>query len=126
MLRKVKKIKIKPKSELEIEIEILNWLNNIPKCKAVKIDTGGFFDTKRMVFRKKHHPYIQNGTHDIFFFIRGHGGTIEVKSKLGRVSENQEVFMAQIKYTDCFSMVARSLEEVQAAFIAFGLIEHLG
>lgn len=125
MLKKSKKIKIKPKLEIEIEIEILNWLNSLPRCKAVKIDTGGFFDTKRNIFRKKHHPYIQNGTHDIIFFIRGQGGTIEVKSQRGVVSENQKLFMKQIKDTDCFSMVARSLEEVQAEFIAFGLIERL-
>ena len=83
--------------EKQIENQILDWLNLIDGCFAIKINTVGIFDPKRKVYRKNNNPHIHNGTSDILACYRGRFCAIEVKAGYGKPSENQKLFLQRVE-----------------------------
>lgn len=68
--------------EKNIENAILSWLNFQSGIFAFKVQTGGFFDTKRGIFRKSSSPFLIPGTADIVGLAHGHFFALEVKTPL--------------------------------------------
>ena len=102
--------------EKQIEHVILQWLNAQPDTFAFKVNTAGFFDTKRKVFRKNLSPFVIPGTADILFLHHGFFGAIEVKSKRGQVSLHQKAFLTKVKESGGFIAIARSLDDAIALY----------
>lgn len=106
-------MKEKPKSEKLIEHEILLYLRS-HGVFCWKNITGGFFDPVRKRFRKQTSPYAINGTSDILGIMKdGRFLAIEVKSKYGKPSPEQTLFIQKIKANGGIAFVARSISEVE-------------
>lgn len=108
---RVKKQKAPKMLEKEIEgqiFEFLKWLGVL----CWKNVTGGYFDTKRRIFRKQASPYAMNGTSDILGIIDQKFLAIEVKSKSGKPTEEQKRFINDVNVAGGIAFVARSIEEV--------------
>lgn len=99
--------------ERVIELEILHWLKN-QGIFAWKCTSNGFFDTKRKCFRKQVNPFAINGQTDIMGVLaNGRILCIEVKSKRGKVSDEQLFFINRINEKGGLAFVARSLDQVK-------------
>lgn len=107
--------------EKDLENHILDFLNLLPNCFVFKVQTTGFFDTKRRVFRKNLSKHIIKGTSDIVGVINGRMIAIEVKSKQGMVrflrspgerEKNQRAFLDKVIACGGIGICAASLEEV--------------
>jgi penicillin-binding protein-related factor A (putative recombinase) len=66
--------------EKNIETEILTYLNAQNGVFAFKVQTAGFFDTKRKIFRKNLSRFIIPGTSDIIGVYHGRFFAFEVKT----------------------------------------------
>ena len=99
--------------EKVIEQHILMWL----RSKGVfcwKNVTGGYFDPKIKRFRKQSSPYAINGSSDILGILRdGRFLAIECKSKYGKATPDQLMFIERINFAGGLAFVAKSLEEVK-------------
>ncbi len=97
--------------EKQIENLILSWLkfNNI---MAWKIKTTGTYDTKLGRFRKPS-PWYRTGVSDILGIYKKRPLAIEVKSKTGRVSPHQEIFLNEFRENGGIAFIATSVEDVQ-------------
>jgi len=102
--------------EKKIESAILDWLNLIDGCFAIKINTMGVFDPKRKVWRKNTNPHIHNGTSDILACYRSRFCAIEVKAGSNKPSENQRIFLERIKKNGGVSFCTNSLEHCKKTF----------
>lgn len=104
-----------------IENDILTWLNYQGGVFAFKVNTSGFYDTKRGVFRKNLSPFLIPGTPDIFcvFNIRDIPVAVfmEVKSSKGKQSENQKHFEQVVAHHGGFYYVVRSIEDAESALM---------
>ncbi len=100
--------------EKDIERLILDWLLYLPGCFAWKNQTGGYFDAKKGYFRRQTNPYAIKGVPDILGVYKGRPIAIEVKSKLGRISPEQKLFIAKFVVHGGIAGVCRSLEDAQA------------
>jgi penicillin-binding protein-related factor A (putative recombinase) len=94
-----------------IEKQILNWLK-MKNVFAWKTKTVGTFDPTKKVFRKPS-PFYRKGVSDIIALIEGRLIAIEVKSKTGRVSQEQIEFLNQINARGGVGFIARSIEDVE-------------
>lgn len=103
-------------SEKEIETAILEWLNLQPNCKAWKNNSVGVFDPYKKVFRKSHSKFSQKGTSDIIGIFCGLMICIEVKSRKGRLSPEQSLFLEAMSNLGACAFVARSLDDVIQVF----------
>lgn len=102
------KIKI---PERAIENQILSYLR-LKGIFAWKNTSGGYFDVKKGIFRRQASKYAIRGTSDILGIHKGRFIAIEVKSRDGRVSEDQKLFIEAIRKNGGISLVARCLEDV--------------
>ena len=76
--------------------------------------TGGYYDSKIKRFRKQSSPYAINGTSDILAILKdGRFLAIECKSKYGKATPDQLMFIERINFNGGLAFVAKSLEEVQ-------------
>lgn len=100
------------KLEKEIQREIMEFLRYLGiECWVNK--TTGFYDTKKKFFRKNNDPYAINGVPDILGWIDTKFLAIEVKSKNGKLSEDQKRFIDKVQATGHhIAFVARSIEDV--------------
>lgn len=102
-----------------IENDILKWLNYQLGAFAIKVNTTGFFDPKRKVFRKNHSAFLIPGTPDIFCVYTvieiPVAVFLEVKSSTGRQSESQKHFEILVKHHGGFYFIVRSIDEVETA-----------
>jgi hypothetical protein len=103
-------------SEREIEQSILAWLNYQPKCKAWKNKSQGTYDPYKKVFRRPSSKFTEKGTSDILGIWNRHMLCIEVKSAKGRLSPEQKSFLQEMANLGAICLVARSLDDVIAAF----------
>lgn len=110
--------------EKEIEEQILSWLNLQPGVFAFKVATGGWFDTKRGVFRKNSSKFLLKGTSDIIGMIHGKFMAIEVKSETGmkrflrypgKHELDQILFLRRVTDRGGLAICVCSLEEVMTA-----------
>lgn len=86
------------KQESRIVKRILDWLNDQPETKAIKIHGS---------------QYMEAGTPDIYCCFRGHPYFFEVKTPSGHVSKIQEKRMEEWEDAGVSCYVVRSLENVQ-------------
>lgn len=100
-------------SEKQIENNILRYLG-VRNVYVWKAKTVGTFDTKLGRFRKSS-PMYKKGVADIIGILPGGKIlAIEVKSKKGRLSPEQKIFLDEISNRGGVSLVARSVEDVEA------------
>lgn len=97
--------------ERAIENQILNYLRLLPHCMAFKINQKGYFDTKQGMFRRHTNGSIK-GVSDILGIYRGCALAIECKSAKGKLSPDQESFLATWQEQGGLALTAKSLEEV--------------
>ena len=101
--------------ESAIETHILVWLRS-KKVFAWKNVTGGFYDSKIKRFRKQVSPFAINGASDILGILPGGRFlAIECKSKYGKATPDQLMFIERINFHGGCAFVAKSLEDVQQA-----------
>jgi len=96
--------------EKQIEKSILQYLNTILGAFAWKNQTTGIFDPKKKVFRSNKNSI--KGVSDIICIYRKQVIFIEVKSKTGRLSEHQKIFINRCNSLGVRAFVARSIQDV--------------
>jgi penicillin-binding protein-related factor A (putative recombinase) len=104
--------------EKRIEYEILSFLSQIG-IFAWKVDRAGTYDPVRKTFRANHNPYKIKGVSDIHGIIAGRFIAIEVKSKTGKLTPEQRVFLAKVGNEGGISFVARSLDQCISQLLQF-------
>jgi hypothetical protein len=101
--------------EKHIEQAILTYLNYQDKTFAFKVNTGGYYDAKRKIYRKNLSKFIIPGTPDVFCIVRIFNFPVtiffEVKSETGRQSAEQKNFERVVKEVGAFYFVVRSVED---------------
>lgn len=103
-----------PTPEGLIKNEILSWLHsNSIFCWPV--DSVGIYDPKRKVFRRRSNIYHINGVSDILGIYKGIPLAIEVKSKTGRLSPEQKIFIEKFNHHGGIAFMARSIGDVMEA-----------
>lgn len=107
---------MKEPSEKEIENTLLTYLK-IKGAFVWKNDTVGIFDPVRKVYRKKHSPHHIKGVPDILGVYKGLPFAIEVKSKRGRVSEEQHLFFETWFKHGGVGGIARSIDDADAILL---------
>lgn len=108
------RVKFKIKSEQDIKNEILEYLAH-HQIFAWPNDSTGIYDPIKGVYRKKMSKYFIRGTSDILGIYQGKLLAIEVKSKTGRLSIEQQKFLRTIAQEGGIAIMARSVEEVEEA-----------
>ena len=108
--------------EKEIENNILEYLANLPNSKFWKNQSTAIWDPSKRVFRKSYNKYHINGVSDILGVIKSKFVCIEVKSKTGRLSSNQKMFLDEINKLGGIAFVARSIDDCEEKFKQEGLI----
>lgn len=98
-------------TEKEIETSILDWINQQPKCFAFKINTIGVYDENIEAYRKTS-KFVLKGTSDIIGIWKGKPLAVEVKSKTGRLSQEQKAFINRYIDLGGIAFKVSSLEEV--------------
>lgn len=97
--------------EKRIEMQILNMLK-MCGIFCFKIDRVGTYDANKKVFRSNNNPHKLKGVSDILGIIEGRFLAIEVKSPVGRLSQDQKVFLRRTLDEGGLGFVARSTEQV--------------
>ncbi len=95
-----------------IERQILMFLKS-RRIFAWKVRSTGTFDAKQGRFRKAS-PYFTKGCADILALFNGKLLAIEVKSAKGKLSDHQKEFLHNVNINGGYSMIARSIEDVEA------------
>jgi penicillin-binding protein-related factor A (putative recombinase) len=75
-------------------------------------DSVGIFDPIKRVYRKKNSIFAINGVSDILGIYKGKPLAIEVKSKVGRLSPQQELFLNRFVEAGGIAFMARSVDDV--------------
>lgn len=107
--------------EKDIENDILVWLNMQPETFAFKVNTAGFYDVKRKMFRKNLSRFVLNGTADILGISHQKFIAIEVKTPttIRRFlhyphmrDKNQQAFLDKVNKMGGIGKCVSSLDEV--------------
>lgn len=99
-------------SEKQIENQILNWLE-WKNIYAWKTKTTATFDRRSNRFLKPSKLY-RTGVADVIGCLpNGRIFAIEIKSKKGRLQDNQKIFIEEITKRGGLAFVARSIEDVE-------------
>lgn len=81
---------------------------------AWKNQSVGIFDPIRKIYRKSNNPFHIKGVSDVLGILPGGRLlAIEVKSKVGRPSPEQILFIDKINKSGGLAFIARSVEEVE-------------
>lgn len=97
--------------EKEIENDILRWLG-LKNIYSWKVKTVGTFDTKLGRFRKSS-PLYKKGVSDILGILDdGTFLALEVKSKNGKATHEQKMFLDNITRRGGVASIVRSVEDV--------------
>lgn len=103
-----------PIKEKQIENSILSYLKT-RGVFAFKVESTGLFDPTLGRFRRKNSVHRMVGVSDILGILPGgRFFAIEVKSKVGRLSEHQKKFLASVNEVGGIGFVARSIDDVEA------------
>ena len=106
------------KNEKQIETEILNALAAVGFF-CWKNETTGTYDPVRKVFRKNNNKHKIKGVSDILGIIGGRFLAIEVKSKTGKLSPDQKIFLRRIQDEGGIAFMARSTEQALNQLLLF-------
>ena len=98
--------------EGKIEREIFNFLINELRIFAFKHDSAGVFDPVKKTFRTNRNPYRITGVSDILGIILNRPLAIEVKSKTGKLTPEQRIFLRVFQEHGGIAFVARSVKDV--------------
>jgi len=109
----IKKPKLITIPESQIENAILEFLN-YSGWYARKIPLAGYFDPKTRRYRKHNSPWIATGFSDIIAIKKTRILFLEVKSRIGKQSDDQKEFERNINFHGFNYHVVRSVEEVRA------------
>ncbi len=102
--------------EKQIENEILRWLA-YKGIFAWKNQSVGIYNPIRKAFMRSTNPYHIKGVSDILGVMKdGRILAIECKSKYGKPSPEQTLFIQKINDNGGKAFIARSLNEVMEAF----------
>lgn len=99
--------------EQRIKNEILSYLCSINGGFFYPIDSTGIYDPVKKTFRKKNSIFHVRGVSDILGLLRGRAIAIEVKSKVGIVSDYQKRFIERFNEAGGLAFVARSIADVK-------------
>jgi hypothetical protein len=99
-------------AERAIEDQILTWLY-CQRIWAFKVNTSGYFDAKRKVFRKQRSQFAINGVSDIVGVFKGRPLFIECKTDSGRLTPDQKAFLDRAKQEGALACVAKSISDVE-------------
>lgn len=102
--------------EQRIKNEILSYLSSLGNAFFFPIDSTGIYDPVKKVFRRKNSIYHIRGVSDILGVYAGKPVAIEVKSKVGVVSDYQKNFIQRFIQAGGVAIVARSLDDVKNLF----------
>jgi VRR-NUC domain len=101
-----------------IENQILILLNKFPKVTAWKYENIGVWDQKLGVFRRRTTNFKPKGFPDIFGILQTEPWprffTIEVKSRLGKLTPQQERMLGELQQKGVITLIARSIEDVES------------
>lgn len=100
----------KAQPERIIQNGILEWLA-LHDIFAFVVKSTGTWDAKEGTFRRPS-KYFKRGTADILGIFRNRFLAIEVKSKTGKLSIHQKIFLQQVKDNGGIAIVARSVDDV--------------
>jgi penicillin-binding protein-related factor A (putative recombinase) len=101
--------------EKAIENEILSWLK-LQGLFCWKVESQGTYDAKKGIYRRKNSVHRLLGVSDIIGLLpNGRLFACEVKSKTGRLSEHQKLFLENINANGGVGFVARSIGDVDKA-----------
>lgn len=103
-------------TEFQIETNILDGLNKIPGCFAFKVETNGYFDQNKGIYRKRKSKYAIRGTSDIIGVYFGKFFAFEVKSMKGKPTPDQLVFIETVKSKGGIAGIVRSIEDALNLF----------
>ncbi len=103
---------MKELTEKQIENAILDYLSHLPGCYW-KNNSTGVYDVAKKTFRRTS-KWQRNGVSDVLGVSNtGQFIAIEVKSKKGRLSQNQKLFLEDINKNGGLGFVARSVDDVR-------------
>jgi hypothetical protein len=100
--------------EKAIQNQILVFLN-MSGIFCWQNDSVGVWDPTRKVYRKSHNKYKINGVSDILGVFHGRFLAIEVKSKVGKLTESQKAFLENVRDNGGIAILARSVSDVANA-----------
>jgi hypothetical protein len=101
--------------EGKIENEIFAFLRELGVL-AIKHDSVGIFDPVKKIYRKSSNKNRVAGVSDILGIILNRPFAIEVKSKTGKLTPEQRVFLRWFQEHGGIAFVARSARDVQVEF----------
>lgn len=94
-----------------IENSVLEYINKRPNWFAFKVQSTGIYDPIKKVYRKSRNMWHINGVSDILAIHKGHFVAIEIKTKTGRLTDNQRNFISKIEGHGGTACVVRTIEE---------------
>lgn len=100
------------KLEKIVENDILRFLN-MSGIFCWKNQSVGVYDPVKRVYRRSNNKFHINGTSDILGIFKGKPLAIEVKSSVGRATEEQKAFIEQFNLNGGIAFVARSVDDVR-------------
>lgn len=101
-------------SEKQIENQSLSWLK-ARRIFAFKVKSVGTFDPVQKRFRTPS-PWYRKGCPDILCCYRGSMVGLEIKTKKGKLSQNQKIFHADLKEAGGKVFVVRDVDELEGIF----------
>lgn len=106
-------------TEKQLESAILDYLNILPKCYAIKVNNTGIFDPNRKVYRTLKNKHSPKGVSDIVGSYNGRALFIEVKApgKIKNVSKEQMEFLERMRQTGAIAFAADSIDVVEKELI---------
>lgn len=103
-------------SEKIIQNAILEWLSLLPNCVSWPNDSVGIWDPVKKTYRRRKNKFYRRGVSDILGCWCGRFFAIEVKSKNGRVTPEQQSFIDDVNAIGGVAFVARSIDDVEKVF----------
>ena len=108
--------------ENQIKLAICDWLS-AHKIFVFQHDSVGIFDPVKKRYRISRTKYRLKGVADILGLLpTGKFIAIEVKTKSGRLTPEQEVFLDRVSENGGIAFVARSVDDVRCALDRTGTI----
>lgn len=104
--------------EKDIQNSILDYLHfwmaaNNHKGFFWTNNNVGIYDPASGVYRKNKSPHSIKGVSDILGLLNGRFIAIEVKSRLGKLTPEQRIFIDKINVSGGLAFVARSINDVE-------------
>lgn len=103
------------RSEKDLERAIIKRLNSFDDCMVFK--SSYTFSKNRKVYGAHQFPYAPKGVADILGIFRTKPIAIEVKWNGGRVSQDQQKFLADFKSKGGIALVINSIEDLEQCLL---------